>query len=152
MEFFDYLEIKNLIYRYSIFTDRGDYDAVGQLFAHAKVYMPGEDQPATDSAASFAALWRKWNRIYTDTGTPKTQHLVTNVLVEPDGMVGAKAHSYFTVLQCTAAFPLQPICSGVYRDRFARIDNAWRFVERREEMGLMGDLSHHLTRGYSVAE
>jgi hypothetical protein len=43
-----------------------------------------------------------------------------------------------------AGAPLQPIVAGRYLDRFARVDGAWRFAERRILVDLVGDLSRHL--------
>jgi hypothetical protein len=44
--------------------------------------------------------------------------------------------------------PLQPIITGSYRDRFEKVDGAWRFSERRELVGETGDLSAHLLRDF----
>jgi 3-phenylpropionate/cinnamic acid dioxygenase small subunit len=153
MEFSDYHAIKNLIYRYAMLNDSGDFTAVGALFARANLYLPGQDQPAATSAQEIPQLWRKWSRVYPETGTPRTRHVITNVLIEAEGADRARAHSYFTVFQSTPDFPLQPICGGAYRDRFAREPGGdWHFIERREDMNLFGDLSHHLTMPYTEAD
>jgi 3-phenylpropionate/cinnamic acid dioxygenase small subunit len=152
MNFSDYHAIQNLIYRYSLHMDSGDFDAVGKLFARANLYLPGDATPAASNGAEFAALWRKWNRIYPDTGTPRTRHVVTNVLIEAEGPDRARAHSYFTVIQTAPDFPMQTICGGAYRDLFARdADGSWYFIERREDVDQFGDLSHHLTQPYTEA-
>src|SRR5688500_13377582 len=144
----DYFEIQNLLFRYAHLNDRGDYEAVGKLFEHANVYMPGDEKPSSTNATAMTALWTKWNRIYPDTKTPKTRHVTTNVIIEPDGPDRAKTHSYVIVFQATDKFPLQPIIGGAYRDIFAKVNGEWRFIERREEMDLFGDLSHHLALPY----
>lgn len=152
MNFSDYHAIQNLIFTYSQRMDRGDFDGVGQLFARAQLYLPGDDAPAATGAEEFAALWRRWNRIYPN-GTPRTRHVVTNVLIEDDGPDRARAHSYFTVIQTAPDFPMQTICGGAYRDRFARAaDGSWYFSERREDVDQFGDLSHHLTQPYTEAD
>ena len=82
-----------------------------------------------------------------DDGTPRTRHLVTNVVIEVDYQAGtAGARSYFTALQALPGLALQPIASGRYRDRFGRRDGQWRFLERRVSVDLVGDVSHHLRR------
>ena len=68
-------------------------------------------------------------------------------MIEVDESAGtAVSRSYFTALQALPSFPLQPIVSGRYNDRFERRDEQWRFVERRVRANLVGDLSHHLYR------
>jgi hypothetical protein len=39
--------------------------------------------------------------------------------------------------------PLQPVIGGDYRDTVARVDGAWRFVERIMGNDLIGNLSGH---------
>jgi hypothetical protein len=80
-----------------------------------------------------------------DDGTPRTQHVVTNVAVEVDEQAGTGlARSYVTVLQSLPELPLQPIAGGRYHDRFERRDGQWHFVERRVRINLVGDVSRHL--------
>ena len=82
-----------------------------------------------------------------DDGTPQTKHVTTNLGIEVDDAVGtAISRSYFTALQALPDLPLQPIVSGRYYDRFERRDGQWRFVERRVQTDLVGDLSRHLRR------
>jgi len=69
--------------------------------------------------------------VYAD-GTPRTRHIVTNVVIEVDEQAGtAVSRSYFTALQALPDLALQPIASGRYHDRFERHDGHWRFAERR---------------------
>jgi SnoaL-like domain len=60
----------------------------------------------------------------------------------------ATARSYVTVFQGLADFPLQPIFSGRYRDRFALVDGEWRWQERTVHGDLYGDVSHHVRRDH----
>jgi len=76
-------------------------------------------------------------------GTPRTKHVITNVIIDVEGD-RARAQSYGTVFQQTDVFPLQPIASGRYIDRFERIDGTWWFVERVMSRFLLGDRSHHI--------
>ena len=148
MEFNDYLQIKNLVYRYAQLVDQGDFTAVGQLFAHADFLGPGVG-PIRSDPVGVAANYQRWVRIYPDSGTPKTRHVTSNLLIEPDGPDRAKAQSNVIVFQGTAEFPLQPIIASSYRDRFQRVDGIWRFSERRiglEVPDIIGDLSAHLTQ------
>jgi 3-phenylpropionate/cinnamic acid dioxygenase small subunit len=143
----DYFAIQNLVYRYCDLIDRGDFGAVAALFAHADFFVPALPGPLRDPAA-IEASYRQYTRIYPDTGTPKTRHLTTNLIIEPLGADAARAQSYVVVFQATAQLPLQPVIAGSYSDRFARVGAAWRFSERRMEMALFGNLSAHLLQPF----
>lgn len=84
--------------------------------------------------------------LYED-GTPRTKHVITNVVIAPvpSNPDQATAASYFTVMQATDSLPLQPIIAGRYEDEFERgPDGAWRFTARIIHPELYGDLSHHM--------
>jgi hypothetical protein len=152
VEFSDYLQIQNLLHKYAHLMDQADFEGVGRLFAHADVYMPGDAGVFRSDAAGLADLWRRWNRVYPDTGTLRTRHITTNLFLEDDGPGRAKARSYVLVVQATPAFPLQPVIAGTYEDRFEKVNGLWRFAERREEFKnfeLVGDLSSHLALEYT---
>ena len=139
----DYFAIQNLLYRYCDRLDRGDLDGMAKLFANADVYLPADPKPIRDPAR-IAALYRQYTRIYPDTGTPKTRHVTTNVMIEPEGETAARAQSYVIVFQATDSLQLKPVIGGRNYDRFERVDAVWRFRERRIESDLMGDLSAHM--------
>jgi len=152
MEFSDYLQIQNLLHRYAHLMDQADFDGVGQIFAHADVYMPGEAGIYRKDPVGLSNLFRKWNRVYADTGTLRTRHITTNLLLEDDGPLRAKGQCYVLVVQAAPNFPLQPVIAGTYLDRFEKVEGVWRFSERREEFRnfeLVGDLTAHLTLKYT---
>ena len=94
--------------------------------------------------AAIEELLRDSLIVYED-GTPRTKHVTTNIAIEVDEEAGtAVSRSYFTALQALPDLALQPIVSGRYQDRFARLDGRWRFVERHVRTDLVGDLSRHL--------
>lgn len=134
--------IRNLLFRYAERIDRGDLDGMARLFEHA-TYRAGEQAPIADWR-QVAALNQSLIRLYED-GTPKTQHVTTNVRIEldPSGLAAA-ASSRFTVLQAAPGAPLQIIVAGRYDDRFEKVDGAWRFSARHIRMDLLGDLTRHL--------
>lgn len=144
MELADYLAIRNLIHRYCDHLDRGDFDAMAQLFAHADVYYQQAAEPSFRSdPEGLAAEYRRNTRIYPETGTPRTRHVTTNLIIEPDGENRARCQSYFIVFQSAPGFPLQAVIGGTYTDEFEKVDGAWRFRMRRVECDLFGDLSAH---------
>jgi hypothetical protein len=143
----DYFAIQNLIYRYCDRIDRGDFAAIAQLFAHAEIHVPALPAPVRGVAA-IEAMYTQFTRLYPETGTPRTRHVTSNVIIEPDGVDAARAQSYVLVHQATDVLPLQPIIGGRYYDRFAKTEGAWRFTERRMEMDLFGNLSAHLLQQF----
>jgi len=147
----DYFEIQNLLHLYSEAVDRGAFDEVGEMFEHADVYFPGDDEPAVRAGTrDFGKHLTKWTRRFPETGgTPRTRHLCTNLIIDFDDDTHARTRTYFVVFQGTDELPLQPIITGSYHDRFAKVDGAWRFTERRELVGETGDLSAHLLQNYS---
>lgn len=138
-------EIENLLYRYAEQIDRGDFDGVAELFAHAEITAEGNGA-VTRGRDAVKKLYERTTRRYED-GTPKTKHVVTNALIEVDEAGDrATSCSLFTVLQQTSQLPLQIIITGRYRDRFERVDGAWRFSTRHILLDQIGDLSQHLLR------
>ncbi|MFI6345716.1 nuclear transport factor 2 family protein [Streptomyces sp. NPDC050560] len=133
--------VENLIARYAELVDDGDFAGLGALLADAE--FAGSGDPVRGREA-IEEMFRRTLVVYDD-GTPRTQHVTTNLLVEVDEAAGtARARSYVTVLQALPGLPLQPVACGRYRDRFERRGDGWRFVERRVHIRLVGDVSRHL--------
>jgi hypothetical protein len=132
--------IADLVHVYAERLDAGDLDGVASLFAHATYGRAGG--PVRRGAAEVRAALAV---VKLHDGSPRTKHVITNVIVEVDEAAGrAAARSYFTVLQATPALPLQPILAGRYHDRFERVGKAWRFSARVIHLDLAGDLREHL--------
>jgi hypothetical protein len=132
--------ITALIMAYAERLDAGDLDGVAALFAHATWRSPARAEPLRGAAA----VRRAYDGVLLYDGVPCTRHVVTNLVVEPDGPDRAAARSYFTVLQARPDFPLQAIICGRYHDTFERVAGAWRFADRLILPDLIGDLSRHL--------
>ena len=136
-------EIEALLHRYAEAIDAGDFDAVGALFTHGVVCAP-DGTPIAEGAGAVTRMYEATTRRYDD-GTPKTRHIVTNVVVERDAVSStATARSRFTVYQATDELPLQPIIVGDYEDVLELVDDRWVFRRRAMRPVLIGDLSHHL--------
>ena len=137
-------EIENLICRYAELIDRGDLEGVAQLFSHGEIASTAHNTCHT-GYQEVLELYQKSCRIYPDSGTPKTRHLTTNVIVEvaEAGLEGS-ARACFTVLQATDNLPLQPIIVGRYEDRFRLATEGWEFARREMFIDLVGDCSAHL--------
>jgi len=138
----DITPITNLIASYAELVDTGDFAGVGELFADAVFIGSGAPVPGRDGGV--AKMLRDSVILYAD-GTPRTQHVTSNIAVDLDEEAGtAAARSYVTVFQALPDFPLQPVAAGRYSDRFERVDGRWRFTERRVLIHLVGDVSRHL--------
>lgn len=141
----DYEEIRNLSYRYTFLLDVGDFEAVGQLLAHATLQpimagVRGEPVRGSGAIKEFYA-----GQVVTyGNGDPRTRHLITNQLIELDAE-GASASSrcYFTVLQRPPKLPYQIVVGGQYHDRFERVDAGWRFVEKAIQVDHLNEIQHH---------
>jgi 3-phenylpropionate/cinnamic acid dioxygenase small subunit len=137
-------EIANLLYTYARLIDSGDYKGVAKIFAHAR--LTAEDGVMdVQGEEAIEAYYAKSTRLYSDTGTPKTKHVMSNPIIEVDEAANtATCNAYYTVLQATDALALQPIIAGRYEDKFERVDGRWRYAEKKFFVELVGDLSQHL--------
>ena len=135
--------ITTLMYRYAECVDAADFVGIGTLFAHGQLTtrgLPG----AIVGADAVRDLYTGTNKVHAN-GTLMTRHLTTNVIVDIDEDAHtATARSSFVVFQATPTVPLQPIVTGRYRDRFERVEGAWRFAEREMGVEQIGDVSDHL--------
>lgn len=140
-----YHEIYVLLYTYAERIDAGDFAGVADLFADAEMTFEGHDA-VRRGRHEVLALYERSTRRYPDDGTPKTRHLVTNVIVDlHDAETTATSRSSYVVLQAVpGALALQPIIVGRYHDRFARVDGRWRFAARHMFVDLVGELGHHM--------
>lgn len=135
------IAIPNLLYTYAELIDAADFTAAARLFRHGAVITGGRRIEGEDA---IIAMWESWMRLYD--GKPCTRHIMTNpiILLSEDGQA-ANVRSQWTVLQATEGYPLQPVATGRYHDKFQRIDGQWSFVERDyAQIDLTGDLSAHL--------
>ena len=99
--------VTQLIYAYAERIDHGTSPAWAELFGHATLTFEGFDNEVTGREA-IEALYANTTRRYED-GTPRTKHLMTNVLVDVGGDgASATSRSYFTVLQAVPGAPDAP--------------------------------------------
>jgi hypothetical protein len=134
--------VRNLLGEYCERMDLGDWDGVGELFAHGAL-ADELGRELARGAEAVAAFYRRGTRLHD--GSPRTKHLVLNTILEVDDDAGtATARSSYVVLQQTEGTDLRPIVAGRYRDALVRAEGRWRFAERRFLVDLLGDLSAHL--------
>lgn len=140
-------EIANLLYGYAELMDAGNFTAIGALLADAVVSVEGSDD-VVSGAEAITGKYVEWTQIY-ENGTPKTKHVITNLIVVPDSDHDAvQCRSYFTVLQAVeGTLALQPILAGRYRHTLKRIDGQWRFTGMHVIWDLVGTLTSHIKPG-----
>lgn len=140
--FENYLAISSLIARYTRLVDTAAYDELGAMFEFGEITANRGGEPLRGSAA-IAGFYGRTNKSYGEAGA-STLHIVTNLEFDELADAGATVRSCFVVLQSRPDLPLQPIVCGRYRDRFAHGANGWAYASKHIEVGLIGDLSHHL--------
>lgn len=136
--------IENLLYTYGELIDAGDFEGIGKHLSHAVLTSEGTDME-TRGADAITQQYRATTRLYPETGTPRTKHVITNLIVDVDEEAGTgRCRSCYTVFQRTDALPLQPIIAGRYHHTFERVDGEWRILMHHFFVDLVGDLSQHL--------
>ncbi len=139
--------ITNLLYTYGGLVDAGDFAGIGELLGRALV-TDASGRLEVRGAEAVCRLYENTTRLYPDTGTPKTKHVITNPVLEIDEAAGrATCTSHYVVLQRTEVLPLQPIIAGRYHHEFERVDGTWRIAHHRFFVDLVGDVSQHLLVG-----
>ncbi len=136
--------ITKLIYTYAERIDAGDFAGVAEVFAHATLTFDGFDD-AVSGRDAIEALYGRTTRRYED-GTPRTKHVMTNVMVDvaEDGG-SAASRSYFTVLQAVPGeLALQPVIAGRYRHTYRQAEGRWEVATMHITIDLVGDLGHHV--------
>lgn len=136
--------IRDLLGRYCELVDGASWAEVGELFEHGALFDDRGNELAR-GAAAVAAFYQRSVQLHD--GSPRTKHIVTNVVAESIQAERIVVRSSYLVLQALDDFPLQPIITGRYRDTFVRTGSGWAFAERRFTLDLAGDLSRHLHHG-----
>ena len=133
-----------LVLAYAELLDAGDLDGVARLFDRA-VWRSSQHP---EGLRGVEAIRRVYDGVRLHEGSPRTKHVISNLLVEVDDGIGsASSRCSFTVLHGVDSLSSQPILSGRYRDGFARDapdDGAgWHFTERVTLVDLTGDVGGH---------
>ncbi len=138
-------EVANLVSCYAETIDSGDFDGIAKMFANGSVecFVDGASNGGLNSGAEAVVRWYRASMSLYD-GSPRTRHVITNLIVEVSGDDrAAEARSYFMVLQCLPDFPLQIIAAGRYHDSFSKQDGNWRFSSKDIHADFIGDISRH---------
>jgi hypothetical protein len=120
-----------LITRYTHLVDEGRASGVADLFTAEGVWASPEATLEGQDAIRAAFLRREQSG-------RRSRHVCTNVAIDVEDEDHATGLCYLTLYRTdaegTPARGTAPDLVGVYRDRFVRTDDTWRFAERRTEV------------------
>ena len=120
-----------LITRYTHLVDEGHASAVADLFTADGVWSSPESSFDGQAAIRAAFLRREQSG-------RRSRHVCTNVAIDVHDESHAAGLCYLTLFRTdeegTPARGTRPDLVGVYRDRFVRTDDGWRFASRLTEV------------------
>ena len=136
-------DIAKLLHRYANHIDNGDLQAVAEMFQHGSIY-DNQGKVLAEGAEQVLAMYSGMIRIYPDSGTPRTQHVVSNLFVESETVTEVRSCASFTVLQQLASGKIETIICGQYKNVFVKVDEQWAIKEHHMHPRIIGDMSEHL--------
>ena len=137
-------EIKNLIYLYAQCIDKGEFGRIAELFKDGSIIDSNYQELAKGSKQVFE-FYNKLIRIYPDTQTPKTEHLVTDIVVSDINTSNfIKATSNFEVMQENEKAEIATIITGTYNSDFKKINSQWCLTDIKFLPTMTEDTGRHL--------
>ncbi|MDX3810472.1 nuclear transport factor 2 family protein [Bosea thiooxidans] len=132
IDFEDDRAIRRLISEYCYCLDQHRLKDVGDLFAENGIWAA-----KYGSATGPAAIQTLLTKLVPV--RPARKHFVTNVILdaEPDHV---RAVSYYLVVREADAGGPQVSVVGTYFDRLQKIDGSWKFIHRKLQQDIAGDL------------
>lgn len=139
--------IEQLIYRMGYHLEAGEFDAVGELLAHATFGADKIGRRMFRGKDEIAAQYTRTNVVYPEGGR-RTKEIYTNVLVDIDLDVDtARSVTSFTVAQQVPGEPFALLVAGRYEDEWERVDGRWRWTDRYVVAQYHNDLGRHMHSG-----
>jgi 3-phenylpropionate/cinnamic acid dioxygenase small subunit len=136
-------EIEQLFYRYAYGIDAGDFEGVAQLLKNASIHAV-DGNILAQGGLQIKQFYDKIIKIHASTGTPKTQHVVSNILLksESDGLLKATAN--YSVFQKVNNDKIEAIICGQYHSSFKPGEHGWEFYQHQTKPLMVGDMTNHL--------
>lgn len=123
-----------LVTRYTHLVDEGQASQVADLFTADGVWSSPESTLEGQDAIRAAFLRREQSG-------RRSRHVCTNVAIEVEDEGHASGLCYLTLFRTDAeGSPARGTTAdlvGVYRDRFVRTDDGWRFASRLTEVSFV---------------
>ena len=135
--------IANLLHRYAEYIDNGDLAAVAKLLRHCTIFGP-EGQVLACGQQEVLKMYSSLIRIYPDTATPQTHHVVTNLILEEQQGDTLYSRANYSVMQKLKSGTIETIICGQYHNVFALVEQQWQFREHHMHPRIIGDMSEHL--------
>jgi 3-phenylpropionate/cinnamic acid dioxygenase small subunit len=118
-----YDQILNLMHLYAHRFDDGDFEDFADLFADGSLDVGfGATLNGAQEVLEFIR-----DRVILYEGSPRTNHLICNPVIQVEDGSAAIAVSYVTVLQKVPGRAIEIIGTARYQDRFAAEAGKWRF-------------------------
>ena len=136
-------DIERLYYHYAYGIDGGDFEGVAQLLKNASI----RDQAGNALAQGAEQIKQFYQRIiiiYPDSNTPKTQHVISNVLIVNASDDTLTAQANYSVFQKQESAKIEAIICGQYRSVFKRTTTGWEFYQHQTVPLMVGDMTRHL--------
>jgi hypothetical protein len=140
-------EIEQLIYRMGYYLEAGDFDAVGELLAHATFGADRIGRRVFRGRDEVRDQYRRTNIVYPEGGR-RTKEIYTNIVIDIDLDTGtARSTTSFTVAQQVPGERFELLVAGRYEDEWERVDGPWRWADRYIVAQYHNDLGKHMRSG-----
>jgi hypothetical protein len=126
------------ILKFARLNDAGEHQALAAMFTETGTFArPADPDNFVQGRDAIFAFFR-------DRPARRTRHIMTNILVEVESAVRARAHSLVTLfmgpiesetLQCDA------VLVGDFRDHLEKVGDRWLFAERRGNLTFKSELN-----------
>jgi hypothetical protein len=135
------MEIQDVISRYSVHIDAGEFDRLQILFAEDAVFDITPDPifmkvPVKGARAIRDALEARYRVVVKEA---QRRHVMTNTIFDELAADRAATRTFLTVLSVPkGAGGIELRGTGVYNDKFALFNGAWQIRERFLVMDALG--------------
>lgn len=134
------LEILDVIAKYAVHMDEGEFEALGPLFAEDAVFDITPDpeivpNPLRGREAILGSLRERHELVRRDA---RHRHLMTNTAFDELEGERARTRTFLTVLAAPHTGGVNVRGCGVYDDRFERRDGRWVIAGRKVFLDALG--------------
>jgi uncharacterized protein (TIGR02246 family) len=126
----DQVAIEQLLNRYCHKLDRGEIDAVLELFAEDAVLVPEYEGGARHEGREAVRAWYTRYAATTIAAVRGLRHKISTAMIDVDGDQ-ATAACYLDADSINRTSGKRSIVGGRYEDRLVRTAAGWRIAERR---------------------